>query len=131
MCVLLIDDDDIFRVIFKKIFISNEICDEVNSVKNGLEAFNNLKLEDNKGEYWPEAIFVDINMPIMNGWEFLDLYKSHFLDRHPNSKIWIVTSSISPDDHEKGREYSFLKGFIQKPFNQGDITMFKAVISNN
>ena len=75
MCVLLIDDDDIFRVIFKKIFISNDICDDVNSVNNGQEAFNKLKLKDNKGEYWPEAIFVDINMPIMNGWEFLDLYK--------------------------------------------------------
>lgn len=130
MCVLLIDDDEIFKVIFKKIFTVNQICDEVKTVNNGLEAFNKLKKDQQESDYWPDAIFVDLNMPIMTGWEFLDLYKNYFLEKHHLCKVWIVTSSISPEDHEKGKEYSFLKGFIQKPFNQGDIRMFKSVISN-
>ncbi|UZR99228.1 response regulator [Chondrinema litorale] len=109
--ILLIDDDDIFRLtaskILKKVYPQLEIF----SAKNGEEALNQLieKPID------LDLILLDINMPIMNGWEFLDAYASkEFKNEIP---IYVLSSSIDPNDKEKADNNPKVIGFIEKPLS--------------
>jgi PAS domain S-box-containing protein len=63
----------------------------------------------------PDAIFLDINMPVMNGWDFLD----NLLNKNLNLKVYMLTSSIDPKDQEKALGYDSVKDFISKPFKRG------------
>ncbi len=62
----------------------------------------------------PDAIFLDINMPVMNGWDFLD----NMLSKKLNLMVYMLTSSIDPKDEEKALAYSAVKDFISKPLKE-------------
>ena len=88
--------------------------------KNGLEAINNLKPIIASGENIPEVILLDINMPIMDGWQFLD----EFIQIPCKQKIYIyiVSSSIDPADQQKIKEYENISNYIVKPITIEDLT---------
>ncbi len=65
----------------------------------------------------PDYILLDINMPIMNGWEFLDEYKRLNIDPRGKTKIYIISSSVFSNDINKARSYPLVKDFISKPLN--------------
>ena len=65
----------------------------------------------------PDYILLDINMPIMNGWEFLDEYKRLNIDPLGKSKIYIISSSVFSNDINKARSYPLVKNFISKPLS--------------
>lgn len=68
----------------------------------------------------PEVIFLDINMPVWDGWDFLnELEKLHF-NKHVN--IYITSSSKDPLDQSKAKSYDLVKNFISKPFNIDELT---------
>lgn len=114
-CILLVDDnpdDNIFhQIILKKM----EIVNRIDVVVNGLEALTYLKSEDHGP---PELIFLDINMPKMNGWEFLEQYK--YLDAKQKARvvIMILTTSENPDDIKKAKEIEEVTGFETKPLSE-------------
>jgi CheY-like chemotaxis protein len=118
-CILLVDDDPddnlYHQIIIKKMDIVNTIA----VAKNGLEALAFLKKEQQEP---PELIFLDINMPKMNGWEFLEEYK--YLDPQQKSKVIIVmlTTSANPDDIKKAKELEDLTGFQTKPLSKETMT---------
>lgn len=70
-----------------------------------------------KPEEFPEVIMIDINMPLMNGFEFVDKYIEHFSNRKENTVLYITSSSIQLSDKEKAEKSPYIKGFIDKPFN--------------
>lgn len=113
-CILLVDDDheDCFfhQIVIKKMNITNSI--EV--ARNGLEALDFLKKD---GGITPELIFLDINMPKMNGWEFLEHYKH--LDPKQKARITILmlTTSANPDDVIKAQEMEDVTGYKTKPLS--------------
>jgi CheY-like chemotaxis protein len=82
--------------------------------EEALEYFESRSLDDN---FDNEIIFLDINMPCMNGWEFLDQYKKANSYDSPNSKIIMLTTSINPDDRQKADEYTNVYGFYNKPLS--------------
>lgn len=74
----------------------------------------------------PDYILLDINMPIMNGWEFLDEYKRLNIDPTGKTKIFIISSSVFSNDINKARSYPLVKDFISKPLNVDKIVeLFK------
>tara|TARA_R110001583_G_scaffold50577_10_gene158075 strand:- start:69375 stop:69710 length:336 start_codon:yes stop_codon:yes gene_type:complete len=88
---------------------------------NGQEAVDGLKTIINDGGLLPEVIFLDLNMPIMNGWEFLDEYKNC---RHNISKktiIYIISSSVDPRDLERVKDYNQIDTYILKPITPDDL----------
>lgn len=90
-----------------------EFCKNLLIFVNGKEALDGLKKIYLKEEELPDVIFLDLNMPIMDGWEFLDEFT-----RLPAPKkviIYIVTSSINPADFERSRQYEMVSNFIVKP----------------
>ena len=67
-------------------------------------------------EEFPEVIFLDINMPVMDGWNFLENFANQ-VPLHAYTNIYMVTSSIDPADQEKVKKYPAVKVFITKPFS--------------
>lgn len=70
-----------------------------------------------KPEEFPEVIMIDINMPLMNGFEFVDKYIEHFDKRKEDTILYITSSSIQLSDKEKAEKNPYIKDFIDKPFN--------------
>jgi CheY-like chemotaxis protein len=116
--IILIDDDEIFVFLTKKAIEVTNTFDVLNVFKNGLEAINFLKEYINKPDDLPEVILLDINMPIMDGWQFLDEYKSIKPKLLRKIIIYIVSSSISPLDLARAKKISDVSDYIIKPITK-------------
>ncbi|UII30985.1 response regulator [Fulvivirga ulvae] len=111
--VLLIDDDPIANMINKELFkIKGH---SVVTYTNPKEALVYLKSIIPTSEFIPEIILLDINMPEMDGWEFLDDYRNTSFALNSNCRLFMLTSSIDPEDKYKSTLYPVVKGFISKP----------------
>lgn len=112
----IIDDDPIFVLGTKRLFEINEFAKEIRVYKNGEEALSALKETLRNGMDLPCIIFLDINMPVMDGWEFLDAFGE--LEGSRNSVIYMLSSSVDPSDADRARSYSLVRDYLTKPLNQ-------------
>jgi len=114
-CILLIDDNDADNHYHQIIIEQMNITESIQIAENGLEALAFLKKEN---QVAPELIFLDINMPKMNGWEFLEEYKN--LDAKQKAEIVIVmlTTSANPDDIKRAETIAEVNGFKVKPLTE-------------
>lgn len=117
--LLCIDDDKTTLMLIKMVIEKASFAKEVVTAMNGKEAlefYHNLLKEpaDKKADY-PRLIFLDLNMPIMGGWEFLDEFVSNLLPQFPDTKVVILSSSANPVDKEKAKQYNSIIGYISKP----------------
>lgn len=126
----IIDDDPIFIFGLKKVMNSVDFSEEVLVYKNGEDALENLiAIKDDKGAL-PEVILLDLNMPIMDGWQFLDEFTQVKVDK--KITVYIVSSSIDPLDYEKTKKYSHIENYIIKPVQTDDLkTILKTFKSQN
>lgn len=117
--VFLIDDDNIYQFTARKILESTGLAKQIQSFYNGREAIKYLQNKDNcKPENLPDVIFLDINMPVMNGWEFLEEYHT-FCGGFPKPIIvYVVSSSIDSYDIKKSKEYKVVTDYIVKPITR-------------
>ncbi len=111
--ICIIDDEEIIQFIIKTVIrnLNNEIS--ILSYKNGEEALEALKQVVD--EDLPDVILLDINMPVMGGWQFLDEFVK--LKPNPNKRIaiYILSSSAAPDDKIRAKVYKDIIGYINKP----------------
>lgn len=117
--VLIIDDDQILVYLVQHAFrsvLSNYKCSVAETGKAGIEF-----LRENPDNL-PDLILLDINMPIMNGWDFLNEYRSLQTREIP---IVILSSTVDPSDKEKANNYIEVKQFISKPFTLEKATDLK------
>jgi CheY-like chemotaxis protein len=119
-CVLLIDDDKAANFINQMIIRKANITDSIQTVLNGKEAIdfitNSGKFENSEDVFpKPMLILLDINMPVMDGWEFLEEY--HQLEEHKKGNIIIImlTTSLNPDDKSRAENISDVSGYKNKP----------------
>ena len=112
-CILLVDDDYEDNVFHKLIISRMQIAESVEEANDGLEALDNLK----KRQTPPELIFLDINMPRMNGWEFLEEYKDLDMEQKAKTIIMMLSTSSNPDEIKKAREIAEVSGFKTKPLS--------------
>lgn len=113
--ILIIDDDEINNFIAAKLIDKIPPKAKVSTCINGKEGINFVKSKlDNQAEF-PDIIFLDINMPIMNGWEFLEEYEQ--LKSNINKKVTInmLSSSVYNDDIIKAETFTTVNKFISKP----------------
>lgn len=117
-CVLLIDDDDATNFYHKVIINKVGCAKQIVAVQNGIAAREYLKSTENGNHPKPDFIFLDINMPAMNGWEFLEEYK--LLDENQRAKVIMImlTTSLNPADQQKANSISDINGFLRKPLTQ-------------
>ena len=119
-CILLVDDDDDDNYFHKMVIDEMEITDHIEVVFNGLEALAYLK-DENKPK--PDLVFLDINMPKMNGWEFLEAHK--LLNEEHKAKLIVVmlTTSSNPEDKKRAAAYGDVTDFNSKPLTQEMLTV--------
>lgn len=119
MKTFLIDDDHIGNYLTKSLLrlegFSNSIC-TFESAEKALNALRQPELQE-----MPEVIFLDLNMPVMNGWQFLDAL-APFADQLRNRcHIYVLTSSLALADMERAQTYDLVTGLIHKPIDSGEI----------
>ncbi|HEX7691542.1 MAG TPA: response regulator [Sediminibacterium sp.] len=114
--VFLIDDDNIYQFTARRILESTGLAKEIVSFYNGKEAIRYLTDDRNRiAENFPDFIFLDINMPIMNGWEFLEEYHTLYGNFPKPVVVYVVSSSIDTHDMRKSRQYKGVTDYIVKP----------------
>ncbi|WP_114941501.1 response regulator [Mucilaginibacter endophyticus] len=120
--ILLIDDAKLDTTIFKLVIRKVLGKAEVSICENGKVAIEFLQgLTVNEPEKLPDFIFLDLRMPVMNGWEFLKKYESLKIDPLHKSKIYILSSSVDQTDVEKSIANPRVKDFLSKPIHMGKL----------
>jgi CheY-like chemotaxis protein len=119
--ILCVDDDPITLMLCKKVISKLSFAQEIITAQNGEEAlayFNTLKYnKTNSLSKSPQLIFLDLNMPVMGGWEFLDLFNSDEFSEFKSTKVIILSSTIDPQDLEKAKTYPVVIDFLSKPIS--------------
>ena len=120
--VLLIDDDDTTNFLNRRLLERLEVTDSIRTFVNGKQAFDylyNISNDNydpsNKDYFVPQLIFLDINMPVMDGFEMLDLYERLNEDFRKNIVMAVLTSSTHPQDTETSRKYA--AEYLTKPLS--------------
>lgn len=128
--ILCVDDDPITLMLCKKVIVKASFSNTIITAKNGeeaLEYFNSiLNKEENK---LPELIFLDLNMPVMDGWEFLDSFSSDKYSEVNSTNVIILSSTIDPEDLEKSKKYPMVIDFLSKPITTDMLTYLNTKLS--
>lgn len=125
--ICVIDDDKIYQKLVQRTLERVKRRTNFLAFSDGEEALEYLIHCEDNNLTMPDIIFLDINMPIMDGWQFLDEFIK--LKGHPTKKIviYMVSSSINPLDINRASDISSLSGYIVKPIS---VARFEEIISN-
>lgn len=124
--IWVIDDDPIYQIIVNKIIQKSELFSSVSSFINGKDAIDALKKALENNEMPPNIILLDINMPVMDGWEFMDEMVLLKPQINELMHIYIVSSSIAFEDKSKAKNYSEIIAYLSKPVNSNDLILIAA-----
>jgi CheY-like chemotaxis protein len=112
--IWIIDDDDIFQFITRKSIEKIDKNRNIITFSNGQEAIKSI----NQTQEIPDVILLDINMPIMDGWEFLNKYEGLGNSNDKNTHIYMVSSSIDSKDLDKAQNSIHITDYITKPIDE-------------
>lgn len=125
MHVLLIDDRHDHNYLNEIIISDTGLFGKIHAVTSGKEALEYLQKtneEPTEDHPFPEIIFLDINMPIMNGWEFLDEFGKLIPKLNVTPKVFMLSTSSYHKDIVRSEEYGAVSGFITKPLDDALLT---------
>ena len=127
--IWIIDDDVIYQTIIKKLIKKSGVFSTNSSFLNGKEAITTLNNTlQNNDDSIPDIILLDINMPVMDGWEFMEEIKTIKSQINKRIIIYIVSSSISLEDKNKSKTFTDIIGYIPKPISLDDLI---SIVENN
>ena len=123
--VMLIDDNEIDNLINQKMIEASGIAEHIythTGARSAIEFLKNLeKIKDDDKNVMPEMIFLDIDMPLMDGFQFLVEFEKLDESTKSGCSIVMLTSSISPSDVNKSKKYEYVKKYINKPLTQENL----------
>ena len=123
----IIDDDKLTVKLMSILISKSKFCEEIHSFNNAQFAIEKLKENWNDSEILPDAILLDLNMPVMDGWQFLDEFIH--LPIKKEISIFIMTSSIDPADIEMAKKYDVIKDYIMKPITANKLDILCKLIA--
>ncbi|UBZ08288.1 response regulator [Salegentibacter mishustinae] len=126
----IIDDDKIYVNLVKKIIEIKKLSKNLLIFKNGREALDHFKLilENATEDVLPDIIFLDINMPVMDGWEFLNEFIKIKNNFEKKITLYVVSSSIDPRDLERARSFNLVTDYLIKPI---ELKKFEKIFDRN
>jgi CheY-like chemotaxis protein len=116
--IFLIDDDPIFVFLAMKILETVDKTVKIDIFADGELAIDHLNAVRQIKELLPDIIFLDLNMPVLDGWGFLEQYSVIYSGLIKEIKLYILTSSISPEDIAHASEYPLISGYLIKPMEK-------------
>ena len=121
--VLLVDDDNMTNYLHQRVISKAEICADVKVAKNGQEGIEKLvelnQILTSKDD--EVVVFLDLNMPILDGWGFLREYEIQKEKLQFNIKIFVLSSSINPDDKARAEENKYVAQYVYKPLTSSSL----------
>lgn len=122
--ILIIDDDDVSNFIYKRVIETTRTADKITTFIRAREALEYLEeTADSAPEDFPDIIFLDINMPVMNGWQFLEKYENSFQSKLKKRPVLcMLSSSVYQEDISKAYTYTDVKEYISKPLTSQIMT---------
>ena len=133
--ILCVDDDPITLMLCKMVITRSEFAKTIITAQNGEEALNyfyDLKLNNLVATIsdYPKLIFLDLNMPVMGGWEFLDHFsKEEYRSAFSDCKVIVLSSTIDPEDIRKAKTYLMVLDFLSKPISKEMLEGLKSILS--
>lgn len=124
--VLLVEDDPIAVMLCKKVIEKDGFARDIDVAHNGqlaIEYYQGL-LQQSNGERLqncPQLILLDLNMPVLGGWEFLDEFLQTYFSLCRDTRVVILSSSIVPSDREKAERIPVVIDFLSKPISVNDL----------
>ena len=112
-CILLVDDDETTNIINEMLIMDMDITEELVQARNGKEGINLLQQQKNQ----PELILLDINMPVMDGFDFLEAYNKMEFTGKSSAVIVMLTTSMNPKDVERAKKAG-VADYINKPLTE-------------
>lgn len=118
--ILIIDDDPMTNYLHKRLLEKFEVSHEVEIAHGGEEALQRIKnnIESRNEDRIPQLIFVDLDMPLMDGFQFLEAYQNLNFKNKDSVVVSVLTSSFSASDIKRVKEYPIVKDYIVKPLTQ-------------
>jgi CheY-like chemotaxis protein len=120
MRTVLVDDDYISVFLTKKLLEREGLADELSAFQLPEEALHHVQ-QTIASQQVPDVILLDLNMPVLNGWDFIEALRpdeEHLLGR---CFIYVLTSSLAPSDMVRAREFPLVAGLIHKPLDDMQI----------
>ncbi|WP_187262982.1 response regulator [Pontibacter beigongshangensis] len=125
----IIDDDELSTYLTQFVLEEEKLADSIDCYVDAEKAFEDLvgpAVND-----LPEVIFLDLNMPYMSGWAFLDALRPYEKKLEKKIKIYILSSSINPTDVARSERYRLVAGFLHKPLEIDEVSQIKASLGQN
>jgi CheY-like chemotaxis protein len=124
--VMLVDDNEIDNLINQKMIEASNICDHIfihSGAKSAIEFLKNIEklLKGPIDLYLPEIIFLDIDMPLMDGFQFLDEFERLSDSIKNHCKVVMLTSSLNPQDMNRAKKNQYVLKYINKPLTQENL----------
>lgn len=119
--IICIDDDPIALLLSKLVISKSNFASKVVTLANGQEGMNYLEKEQTIAEHktgQPLLILLDLNMPVMDGWEFLEQFSQRLQQQYQDVKIILLSSSIDPNDIKKSKQFEMVLDFFPKPLTR-------------
>jgi CheY-like chemotaxis protein len=128
MHTLLVDDDPTVIFLVKRLFQHEGLPDALTTFLSPVEALTFLRKQAPLGAL-PQVILLDLNMPVINGWEFLEALKPLEEQLRDQCLVYILTSSLAPTDTSRAKNNPLVAGLLHKPLDRHEIQAIQARVS--
>ncbi len=130
--ILLVDDDDAVNFYNKRLLLKSELGVSLVPLYNGAEAIRKIiTLNNSLSNKDLVLVFLDLNMPILDGWGFLEEFKKIHYALNFSVEIYVLSSSINPSDIEKSKQNILVKDYISKPLTNEKLIELKQLYVDN